>query len=333
MVLVAAAPGAIVGNGFAIAADHTSRRVIAAIGAFGFALALCGYGFGHSFAILLVASFMVGMFATALIEATELALVDISGDDVDDNVARSMMWSSVGDLAGPALLILVTAGGFGWRPSFLVAALVFLAYGIWILTLPLPRPTAHPQLGRWHDAVREAWRTPAVWYVGIAAFLIGPLDESFLAFLIAKLERADGLSIGLATAIATATIVGNLIGFSLSPRLRPPSLPRNAAILAITAACCGLLPWFFVPWSALVFGIALARAWMAIKLRAIAIRPERRGTISAVVSTIEFTGFVLPLVAGVLADAYGLSAGLAFYVLIALALLAVAAQAKRARAI
>src|SRR5262245_46948785 len=87
MVLIAAAPGAIAGNAFAIAADHTSRRVIAAVGAFGFAIAMAGFAFGHSFVVLAAASFLLGVFATALIEATELALADAEPDDIDGNVA------------------------------------------------------------------------------------------------------------------------------------------------------------------------------------------------------------------------------------------------------
>ena len=53
--LVAAAPGAIVGNGFAVAADHFSRRAIASIGTFGFAATLLTFAVGESFAVFLVA--------------------------------------------------------------------------------------------------------------------------------------------------------------------------------------------------------------------------------------------------------------------------------------
>jgi fucose permease len=208
-------------------------------------------------------------------------------------------------------------------------------FGVWIATLPIPAPRAHPHLGGVRDGLRDALRTPEVWYVGCVALLMGPLDESFLAFLIAKLQRVDGLSLGLATLVAMFTIVGTGIGFAAAPRLRAPSLVRAAAQLTVGAAVCGLSPWLPVTIAAaLCFGFALARGWMAVKLQAIDIRPERRGTVSAVVSTIEFTGFVLPLLAGVVADAHGLTAGLACYVLIAFALFALAlTYANRARAI
>jgi hypothetical protein len=151
--------------------------------------------------------------------------------------------------------------------------------------------------------------------------------------LIAKLQRTNGMSLEAATAIAMATIVGTAIGFGLTPRLRESSLVRGAAMITVGSVIAGLAPWPpIIVIGSLLFGFGLARAWMAVKIRAIAIWPARRGTVSAVVSTIEFTGFVLPLVAGIVADRYGLTAGLSCYVLIALALLATA-YASSARAI
>ena len=199
-VLIAIAPGAIAGNAFAIAADFSSRRVIAAFGAFGFAASLVMFGVGHHFAVLVVAAFLIGMCTTAMVEASELALIDVSGDDSEDNIARSFAFSSVGDLLGPVLLIVVTSRGYSWRTTFLVGAVLMGLYGVWLASLPLPAPQEHPHLGGWRDGVRDAWRLPAVWYVGVAALLIGPLDETFIAFLIAKLQRVDGLSLAMASA-------------------------------------------------------------------------------------------------------------------------------------
>jgi MFS family permease len=332
-VLVAAAPGAIAGNGFSIAADHYSRRVIATIGTFGYALALFGFACGHSFAILLAAGFGLGLFATAMIDAGELALLDVAGEQAHDRLAHAYFISCIGDIAGPLLLIAVTAVGFSWRLAFGVAAVVIMAYGVWLATLPLPPPTAHVESESARNGLRELLRTPAVWWVGACAFLVSPLDEAFLAFLIAKLQRTNGMSLTAATIVATATIVGTAAGFGLAPRLRDPSVTRGALLLVGGAVVAGTAPWPpIIIGGALVFGFGLARAWMAVKIRAIAIRPDRRGTVSAVVSTIEFTGFVLPLAAGIVADRYGLTAGLACYVAMAAALVGVG-YASKARAI
>jgi hypothetical protein len=230
-------------------------------------------------------------------------------------------------------LIVVTSLGFTWRTTFLVGAVLMGLYGIWLASLPLPPPQEHPHLGGWRAGLRDAWRLPAIWYVGTAALLIGPLDETFIAFLIAKLQRVDGLSLAMASAIALSSIVGDLIGFGLAPRMRAPMLTSSAALLVVAGAACAVLPWYLVPIAAIVFGYALARAWLSVKFRMMAIVPERRGTVSALVSTIEFSGFLLPLLAGALADAYGLQAAMGFFVVVALLLLTLSLYANRARAI
>jgi predicted MFS family arabinose efflux permease len=334
-VLIAIAPGAIAGNAFAIAADFGSRRVIAAFGALGFAASLLMFGLGHSFVVLVVAAFLIGMCTTAMVDASELALIDVSGEEREDNIARSFAFSSIGDLVGPVMLIVVTSVGLSWRATFLVGAVLMTLYGVWLASLPLPAPVEHPHLGGWRDGLRDAWRLPAVWYVASAALLIGPLDETFIAFLIAKLQRVDGLSLAMASAIVLSSIVGDLVGFGLAPRMRAPALTPSAAMLVVAAAACAVLPWYLVPIAAITFGYALARAWLSVKFRMMAIRPERRGTISAIVSTIEFGGFLLPLAAGALADAYGLQAAMGFFVVVALVLLCLSlvAQANKARAI
>ena len=58
--LVAAAPGAITGNVFAVLADYRSRRVIATGGAFGFAAALAGFALAPTWLGLVAASFALG---------------------------------------------------------------------------------------------------------------------------------------------------------------------------------------------------------------------------------------------------------------------------------
>ena len=185
--LVAAAPGAIAGTVFSVLADYRSRRVIAAGGAFGFAAALAVYGLAPSFPMLVVASFVLGCAATALCDATELALVDVSGDDAPAAVSRSHLFGAVGDLLGPVVLIVATATGIGWRGAFLVCAVLVLAYAIWIATLPIPAPRAHEH-ERARDGLREVVRDRRVWFCAMVALLLGPLDEPFLAFLIADLE-------------------------------------------------------------------------------------------------------------------------------------------------
>jgi len=77
-VLVVAAPGAILVNVFTVLGDHRSRRAIGASGAIGYAAALIAFGTAQSMPVLAIASFALGMSATALVHGTELALVDLA---------------------------------------------------------------------------------------------------------------------------------------------------------------------------------------------------------------------------------------------------------------
>ena len=122
IVLVLGAPGAMLGNVFPVLADHVSRRAIAAGGAFGYAAGLLAFALGHSFAVLACASFAIGFCATALINGTELALVDVAGADVTAYLARGVLFGTVGGLLGPALLIGASAVGIGWRGAFAVVS-------------------------------------------------------------------------------------------------------------------------------------------------------------------------------------------------------------------
>ena len=245
-VLVAAAPGAIVGHRLLdprrLPQSPRHRR---RAGAFGFAAALALYGVAQTFPLLVVASFALGCAATAMCDATELALVDISGDDAPAAVSRSHFFGAIGDLLGPVALIVAAAAGIGWRAVFLACAALVLAYAIWMSTLTFPPPHAHEN-GRARDGLRDVVRDRRVWFCAIASLLLGPLDEPFLAFLIADLERARGQSTAIATAVALAWTAGSMLALATSsrPGYRPNgrALPRYAALLSASAAGCAIAP-------------------------------------------------------------------------------------------
>lgn len=321
-VLVATAPGAIAGNVFPVLADHRSRRAIASAGAFGFAAALATFGLASSLPTLVLASFALGMASTAMVDAAEVALVDVAGDEVSTQLSRSSLAGALGDLLGPALLVTVAASGVSWRVAFLIGAVITASYGCWLAASPLPPPPGRRDGERAGDGLRIVLRDRRIRYLGVLALLLGPLDEDFLAFLIAYLERGRGLSPALATAVAAASVLGTLVGFASTSRAgyraSRSTLRNHAATTALAAVLAAAVPSVPVVAAAVfVFGFAVARSWIALKTRIVAIHPGRVGAVSAVVSTIGFGGFVLPLLAGALADAFGVRAGFAFSAAIA----------------
>jgi predicted MFS family arabinose efflux permease len=191
---------------------------------------------------------------------------------------------------------------------------------------PLPPPHDHDERESPRRAVASILRDRRVWVFGVMAMLLGPLDEPFLAFLIAHLQRTDGMSRTIATAIAMLTVVGAAIGALEQARRAPPNPPlvRPALIVAVAVTSIALAPTaVLVLPGAVVFGFGMIGFWTALQARVLLLRPGQAGTVSAVVSTIEFAGFVIPIGIGVVVDAHGLRAGIACYAVLALLLAAI----------
>ncbi|HEX5096716.1 MAG TPA: MFS transporter, partial [Acidimicrobiia bacterium] len=294
IVLVAPAPGALLGNGLSIAVDHRSRRAITATGAFGFAASLCSVAVTPGFAACVAAAFVLGAAATLTIRGSDVSLVDMAGDAPTTMIARSHVFGAAGDLFGPALLVLVAATGLGWRVAFATFGVLAFAYAGWLASLRFPPPPPAPDGHRVRDSLRDITRDRRVWWCAFVALLLGPLDEPFLAFLIATLEREQHLSAWLATAIVVSSIAGNLVGFLQTGRAghtpAPLAMASNAAILACTTAIAVVAPWPVVIVAIFVSGWATAHFFIALMDRIVALHPGRLGTVQAVITTVEFSG-------------------------------------------
>jgi predicted MFS family arabinose efflux permease len=267
----------------------------------------------------------------------------VAGDDTSAQISRSFVFGAAGELLGPLLLIGVAAAGFGWRNAFGVAAALTAVYAVWLATYRLPAPRPHGDDESPRGGLAKILRDPQVWYLGGLALVLGTLDEEFVAFLIAYLRSDRGVSVELATSLAFVAALGSLVGFVSTSRrgYRPHRRSlRDHAIWMLGAGLVALASPSLVltAVAVLVFGVAVARYWIALKTRIVDLHPERRGTVGAVITTIEFSGFVLPLVCGSIADGFGVRAGFASTVgFAALSLLLVVAgdrvQARSARAI
>jgi predicted MFS family arabinose efflux permease len=139
--LLALYPGiGLLGTGLGVLADRRSRRVMASAGALGYGAGLLLFAAAGGYAALVVAIVVMGLAGDALARATEVALVDVAGDDIEAAVARVTFLGTLGDLTGPALLAACLATALGWRGAFALAGLGVIAYGIVLATQPLPPP-------------------------------------------------------------------------------------------------------------------------------------------------------------------------------------------------
>jgi FSR family fosmidomycin resistance protein-like MFS transporter len=337
-VLAAIAPGALVGGVFAAAADRYSRRVIATGGAFGFALSLAIFAVGHSFVALLLGGLTMGMASTAMVDAVDVALVDIAGDDLRRVLARTNLAATVGDLLGPGLVAGAAVVGLSWRVAFGAGAALMTLYGFGLAATPLPPPARGPDpAGDGDDDDGPRWprlgavlRDPAVWALGLIGLLMLPFDEPLVGFTIALLEQDRGASAAAATVVAFVGIAGGVLAFTvLARRLEEVDDGRLlvGAVLAMaggatTIAVVPVLPVVAV--AALLASVGLILAWLATQHRSLTLRPGQVGTTTAVLGMIESTGMWIPLAIGAVADHAGLTSAVGCFGGLGLLMLAVA---------
>lgn len=319
-VLAAIGPGALVGGVFTAASDHFSRRLIAAAGAFGYAASLALFATGGSFAALVAAAVVLGMSSTAMVDAAEVALVDLAGDDLRRSLARANLLATVGDMLGPALVAAVAVAGLSWRVAFGAGAVVLGVYGVALAATPLPRPCPAGGGGEGgRPGLRGVLRDPAVWMIGVIGLLMNPFDEPLVGFTIALLEQERGASAATATLVAFVGVSGGVLAFTvLARRFEAVGDDRLLAgsVAAMTAAALviALVPVpAVVALAALVASAGLGLAWLAVQHRSLVLRPGQVGTTKAVLGTIESTGFWIPVAIGALADGAGLTPALASY--------------------
>jgi predicted MFS family arabinose efflux permease len=343
-VLAAIAPGALVGGVFAAAADRYSRRVIAAGGAFGYALSLAMFAFGGSFAVLAAAAILMGMASTAMVDGVDVALVDMAGDDLRRWLARSNLLATVGDLLGPALIAGTVIAGLSWRLAFGVGAVLMGFYGVALAASPLPPPAGDgdhtsaddvegdgPRVSRLAGALRD----PAVWALGAIGLLMVPFDEPLVGFTIALLEQERGASRAAAVVVAFVGIAGGVVAFSVlahrfegvaDDRLLVGSVTAMAAG-AVTIAVVPVLPVAAV--AALVTSVGLNLAWLATQHRSLTLRPGQVGTTKSVLGMIESTGMWIPMAIGAVADRFGLTLAVGCFGLLGVLMLALAVSLGR----
>jgi predicted MFS family arabinose efflux permease len=319
-VLLALLPaGGVLGIFLMAAADFVSRRLLGAAGALVYALCLMTFATGRSFAALAIASVLWGAASDAFVHATQLALAELAGDELDATLARTNVLGSVGDLLGPLTLAVASATGIGWRPVFVVGGVLMLGYAGLLAAQPLPPP--HPDGSTpWSVARAVLGDTRVVRLAAIWA-LIAVLDEPFLGFLIADLEETHGISAAAATALVGAVVAGGIVtytvlgatrrSFSVRSRLTAASIGQLIAVLVMVAA-----PWpAVVAFAGFGFGAAIALLWVTLLAMTLRLRPGQVGTTQAAVSGLATVGVALPPLIGIAADRLGLGAAMWLFAL------------------
>ena len=243
--------------------------------------------------------------------------------------------------SGSLVLTGAVAGAFGWQAAFLAAGAGPLLAGA-LVALALEPVTPRAAARRALLDFRPVFRN-----VAVRSFLIGSAAHSWelhatRAWLVAFFTFAAGLrgeSVPLSAALTVAVIyllgpIASVVGNELSLRFGRPTLMTVGPILSAAASgVIGFLAGW--PWAALVAVAAMHMLFIGIDAGAMtagvvsAAEPAYRGATLTLHSLIGFgTGFVSPMIFGVVLDLAGgrgelMAWGLAFLSLGAVAILGV----------
>lgn len=323
VLLTLLATGGAVGTFLEGAADHVSRRVLTAGGAAAYGAAMIAFGSGGSFWSLAIACVAWGAASDAFVHGSEVALVDLAGRHLTRALGRVHLLAGVGDVLAPLLIAAAAIHGGGWRELSIGGGIVMIGYAAWLARLRLPPPARGEAAPRPLQSVLGVLRDRRVIALGIAISLFGLLDEPFLAFVLVFLQHVRGLSLAAANLLGTLALAGGLGGSLALPQLarRVTSvqlLLGGSGLLVLGAVVVALVAPapLLVAVALLGLGAAGALYYTAGQAHLLRLRPGLAGTTGAVISTIALPGTAFPILAGTVADHFGLSAAIGLYALV-----------------
>jgi FSR family fosmidomycin resistance protein-like MFS transporter len=334
-VLLALLPaGGVLGVMLMAAADFVSRRLLGAGGAFVYALCMLAFAGGRSFAVLAVASLLWGAASDAFVHATQLALAELAGDELDATVARTNLLGSIGDLLGPLTLAVAAGVGLGWRPVFAAAGVLMLAYAAWLAAEPLPPP--RPDGSTPWALVRAVVGDTRVLRLAAIWALIAVLDEPFLGFLIANLEQTRHVSAVAATGLVVSVVVGGIATYTTLAVARRPFDARSRLAVGAIGLLVTTVVMVATPWPAVIalggvgFGASIALVWVTLLTTTLRLRPGQVGTTQAVISGLSTVRVAIPPLIGLAADRLGLAIGVWLFALAPACILLLAVTGREA---
>lgn len=305
---------------FGVLVDRANRRVLAAIGGLGYGVGLCLFAASGDFWTLFVAVCVMGILGDLLVQAAEVSLVEVAGDNAEPALARANLLGAVGDLAGPALLAAALWSGLGWGAAFWAAGVAMAVYGLTLATRPLPHPQPPDEDDSAWRALLSVARDRRVVVAGLLVAAVVAFDDTFVGFAMAFLIADHGLS-PLVTTVATgAGMVGGVAAAAWASRTtgRRVSLRTCALVLAAGVVLLITVPTAVTAAVAMALvGAAMNLAWIILQARYMTLRPGQVGTTSAVAEAISQLGVTTPLIIGGLADGTGLGTAMWLYVAIA----------------
>jgi MFS family permease len=333
-------------SGISLLSDAWGRWRLVLAGQAALAASLAFLAWSNSAWGLTVGLALAGTTSGVACSAAQALLVVSDPRGPDGAMARWGLFGAVGDMVAPLLTAAAMVLGHSYR-----GAMAAIAVLVAIQCVGLARDAARARAGKsdregrgeasgprdsdppaepLRQALRRAVRLPRLWAWLAAAALCTLLDELVVAFAALRLHRDQGLSEALAAAAAVTFAAGSVAGAALNDRAVGRLAPRRVLLASSVLCALALAGLVFAPTAGLtcvalfLVGAACAPHHPLSLARAYEELPSNPGTVQAVAQVFVAVDIGAPLILGVVADGYGLSAALACLLLQPVAIVACA---------
>lgn len=264
-----------------------ARMVTIALG--GCALLALAASLAPGFDWLLAARTGWGMAAAGVIPLAMAWIGDaVPYEERQATLARLLMGTLTGMIAGQLAGGLFAESGWGWRGAFMSLAAGYALICAW-LVLSLRRiPTAPlPAGGSWASSLRQMRTvlvTPWTWRVLAACFAEGVLLLGAMAFLPTYLHQRFGMSLVMASVLLALYAVGGLVYAVWARRIIASLGERGMVRVGGWLMGVGFVVWWLSPlaWTAgvvaLVVGFGTYLFHNTLQTHATQMAPQARGT-------------------------------------------------------
>ncbi len=306
---------------FGLIADGKYRRRLILGGGVGFVAALVLTGASTNFLMLIFAFCLFYPSSGAFVSLSQAALMDVDPARHEQNMARWTFAGAVGVFVGPLLLGAIMGTTGNWRDAYFVVAL--LAVVIWIaatrFSFAKSAQSAADEDEGVRASLREAWRAVRNWNIIRWLVLLEFADlmmdilNTYLALYFVDVVNAGESSAGIAVAVwAGVGLVGDLLLIPLLERVRGLTYLRISAALNFILYPAFLLVPGFIPKLIIVALLGFTNAgWYSIlQAQLYSALPGRSGLVVTINSVTGIIHDILPLLIGVVAEAFGLGSAM-----------------------
>ncbi len=309
--------GGLVSNVVLVRTDGTDRKRVCVGGAIVTAIAMLLIAFSTGLVTLCAATLLFGVAVSCLVEGCEIVLANATEGPLERTLARVNLGGTFGDLAGPLVIAGTRWFGVEWRWLFGATSIAIAVYAVTLSRKTFP-PAREIVVEDDTPAPTPILRHRAIWWLGAAALIGNPLDEPFLATLLAFVERDRAISGGAAQLLGAAFVAGGLSVYTVLVRHLEARHISTVFTLAGLMMATSAFATLFVPvWAIALVGFvhstALNGQWLVLQAAALRVAPGREGSAGALIDSIEFVSLVVPVAFGVVAQHHGLGWSIACY--------------------